>query len=182
MLLLSRDCILTLGAIRILFLRSWRSAHSSASAVIADASDVDVVDDGLLVHVVNLNGIYIINIAVVVEVATSPVATLITAAAVTVAVVDAAVESNLRAPVAGVPLIETAAPSPISGSPKTANKGGHDPRSGNPVIAAVLGVSPIAGCPNISGGGAQWLTVNRQRRRCDVDGYKNSGEGRCRQD
>src|SRR5260370_38583747 len=79
-----------------------------------------------------------------------------------------AVESNVRAPVAGIPDIEAFSPTPIARGPQHANYRRLNPGSGNPVVA-VLPVRPISGLPNVAGLGWRRLQVHRQRRGSDTN-------------
>src|SRR5579863_7707802 len=73
-----------------------------------------------------------------------------------------------RAPVAFIPVIGTAAPAPVAGSPKQTGFGGHHPRAWHPKVA-VIPIRPVAGRPQITIGGGHRLLVYRQCWRSDRD-------------
>ena len=88
------------------------------TAVVADAVYIDVVDDSLVVHVVNSVDVYVIDRAIVVEIAAAPVSAVIAVAWIAEAVINAAVESDGRSPETGVPVIQSSRKAPIAGCPK----------------------------------------------------------------
>jgi len=107
--------------------RSAVEAHTGAAAVFTDGAIVDVVDYG---------DVDIVDRAVVVEVAAAPVAALVADADIAKAVVDAAIEPDMRTPVATVKAIAVIVVAPVSGCPERALIGSLHPNAGNPVIAA----------------------------------------------
>jgi hypothetical protein len=92
-------------------------ADSAVSAVVADAVHRNVIDNGLVVDV-NVGDGHVVYGPVVIEVAVSPIATFITVPKVAESVVHAAVEADMRSPVARVPHIHAIAPSPVSRGPE----------------------------------------------------------------
>ena len=148
---------------RSLFRRRRASANPAVSAVIADVVVRSVVDDGLVVDIVNIRDVHVIHRAVVVEAAVVPISALIADATVAEAVVDAAVEADIRTPVAFIPGKGVAAPTPIARRPEKANFGSHHPRTRHPEVAFVS-VSPVAGRPQIAVGGGHRLGVDRVAR------------------
>jgi len=83
---------------------------------------------------------------VVEESAAAPFAADEADAAIAKAVINAAIESNVRSPVAGVPHVEAVVPAPVTRGPEHAH--GRDyPGSGHPVVTIVVAPGPIAGCP-----------------------------------
>src|SRR5690348_2404277 len=129
-----------------------------------DAALVDVVDNG---HVDVGDG------AIVEKLAPAPLAAVKADARVAVAVVDSAIEADVRSPIAAMPDVEAVSESPVTGSPEQARLGSEDPCSGNPEIA-VRAVSPVAGRPNVTRAGANWLSINGKRRRADANGNAHS--------
>ncbi len=142
--------------------------HSTLSAVEGHVRVVD--DDRLVIDVGDVGDVYVGDGAVVEEVAFAPLATLEAVAAVAEAVVDAAVEADLRSPVAFVEGVDAVIPSPVAGSPEQAGLGSFHPGAGNPVVAVVVTPGPIAGGPEVAFAGADGLRVNRQRGRTEADG------------
>ena len=101
-----------------LFLRG-RSRGSPTSATIeADASYSRIVDDGFVVDVRDVDAAEIIHGPVVSEDAVSPIAALIARTHIAEAIIDAAIESDMRSPISGVPNIEAVPPAPITRGPE----------------------------------------------------------------
>src|SRR6478672_7711006 len=95
------------------FLRG-RSRDSPARATVeADTSYSHIVDDGFVVDVGDVHTTEIVHGRVVAKDAVSPVAALVAGAHIAETVIDAAVVSNMRPPVSGVPSIKTVPPAPI---------------------------------------------------------------------
>ena len=153
---------------------SGTSADSAMAAVKANASNRDVVDHGAVVEV-TIADVNVVDGTVVVEVMTSPVATGIAGAHVTESVIHAAVETDVRSPVTGMPEVGAFMPSPIAGRPEQADGRGRRPCSRHPVVA-LRAVGPVAGGPNITVPGARGLLVNGQRGWGDRDRERNSRE------
>src|SRR5580692_5778699 len=114
-------------------------AHSTGAAV--ECHMRVVVDDYRFVHVdISDRGSTYARDCRVIEVRpVAPLAAVKSVSAVTVAVVDAAVESNLRAPVTRIPHVGAIVP------------------------------RPVAGGPQISGAGAKWLLIDGQRWWADAN-------------
>lgn len=137
--------------------------HATRSAVVTDAGHVDVVvDSRLVVHVVNYCRIDICYASVVIEVAASPVPAVVTAARIAVPIINAAVVADLRSPVALVPVVGVILKGPVARSPQQADLGWEDPRSGNPIVASIFVIRPVAGDPHVAGAGAKRLLVHGQ--------------------
>ena len=149
--------------------RSVRTCvHSTPAAVIADVVVGGVVDHGFVVDVVNIRDVDVVHRAVVVEGSVVPISALIADAAITEAVVDAAVEADLRAPVAIIPGVGVATPAPITRSPEQARFRSHHPRTRHPEVA-FLAVGPVTGRPYIALSGGHRLFIHRKCRRSDGD-------------
>ncbi len=127
-------------------------------------NDSDPIAGVIVVNVMYHARVYVIVRAVVEEVAGMPIAALVAEANVAKAVVDAAVEADVQAPVAGIKAIATAVEPPIARRPERAGIGWFDPRAGHPVIAS-RAPCPIAGSPDIAVSGRRWLLIVGQRRR-----------------
>src|SRR5579859_1731017 len=84
--------------------------------------DIDVVDDGLIVSVVDDVDVDVVDGRVVLESIAGPAATVVTLADVAEAVVDAAVEADVRPPVAGVERVRTAGESPEARRPEQSRR------------------------------------------------------------
>src|SRR5215470_7233441 len=154
-----------LVAIRLITDSTW-------SAVEADARNVALIDnDAIFVDVVDVDHVDVGDGAVVVVVAAAPVAAIEASAGIAEAVVNSAVETDVRSPVAGVPNVEAFTPTPITGRPEVTGLRGDHPRAGNPEIVFVfVTVGPITGNPDIALAGANGLCINWQCRRADPNG------------
>src|SRR6202035_5244845 len=111
---------------------------------------------------------------VVGEVAALPTSALKALAAIAKAVVHAAVEADVRSPVAGVEEEGATAPAPVAGSPEQDDAGRLHPDARNPVVA-VGAVRPVAGSPEIAVAGAERLGVDGQWRRRDANRDEDLG-------
>src|ERR1017187_1763811 len=131
---------------RCLFCLGRAGANSTRAAVIADMVHGGVIDHGLVVNIVNVRGVHVIHRAVVAEGSVIPISAFIADTTIAEAVVDAAVEADMRAPIAFIPGVGVAAPTPIPGSPEEANFGSHDPGTRHPEVA-IITIAPVAGCP-----------------------------------
>ena len=148
-----------------LLLGGLSRANTAVAAVVADASRiVIVVDDRSVVSIVNDGDIDVVHGAIVGKVIAIPSPTQIANANVTEPIIHAAIKSDVRSPITGVPEIAAVAPTPVAGCPKNADTGSQHPGPGHPVIIVVF-VSPIAGRPDIALPRAYWLFVDRQFRR-----------------
>jgi len=94
----------------------------------------------------------------------APVAALVAIAAVAIAVIDAAIVTDMQAPVAAVEAITVMPEAPIAGGPESALVGSLNPPAGNPVITG-WSPCPVAGRPEIAVAGILRLIVFGQRRR-----------------
>src|SRR5215471_691686 len=152
---------------------------STGSAVVAHTSDI--VDHCGVIDVVYIDDVHVGHCAVVKELSATPVAAMESHAGIAEAVVDAAIESDMRSPVALVPHVITVIPAPITGSPEDADNRRLHPGSRDPVIA-IGTVRPVAGRPDVSRPGTNRLHIHRQRRRADSYGntYRNLGSRRNR--
>jgi len=131
-------------------------AHTCAAAVVsADAAVVNVMHHG---------DVHIVDRAVVIEVSAAPVAALVADADIAKAVVHAAIEADMRTPVATVKPIAVIVVAPVAGRPQRALVGSLHPSAGNPIIAA-LTPGPVAGRPQIAVAGSRRLVVVGQGRR-----------------
>jgi hypothetical protein len=148
---------------------------AAATAVIADASGV--LNNLLSIYVVDDRCVDVVHLTVIKKASAVPITAGITVADVAIAVVDASIEADLRVPVASIPEVNPVAPTPVSRSPQQSNLGRFHPRSGNPVIAAVFGVAPVARRPDITLARAYGLRVNRQHRWSNRDRQGNLSRG-----
>jgi len=155
-------------------LRRRARSYSAPSAVKCHMRMV-VYDDRLVVDVGHVRDVG--DRPVVEESAPAQFPTLEATAEVSEPVINAAIETNVRAPIAGIPNVEAIVPTPISGCPQKAHFRSQHPGARHPVVAVIVAPGPITGCPQIAGSGANGLRVNRQRRRSESHGnpYANLG-------
>src|SRR6266705_2960883 len=151
-----------------------RCRTSSASAPAAVKADPrTIVDDRRVVGIVNDGDVHVGHRAVVVVVATSPVAAEKADTGVAETVVNAAVEADFGSPVARVPNVEAVFPSPIPWSPEQADLRREYPCSRDPEMA-VRTVSPVARDPNVARFRTNRLYVHGQHRRTNPNGDAHS--------
>src|SRR5579864_8472053 len=149
-----------------LFLRGGARLYAAVSSVVADASDVALIDNGRVVHVMNDGDVHIVHGAIVEKAVVVPTSAVVTVAEVSVAIVDPAIKSHHS--IRPVPCVEdepAAAPSPIAWSPQKAYFGRENPSPRHPVIIVVVLVpGPVARRPDITFTRANGLFVNGQIR------------------
>ena len=149
---------------RALFCRGYM-----ATIAVTVVVDGDIVDDRLVVGVADYIGVDVIDGGVVLERTVIPAAALVTIADITVTVVDSAVVTDVRPPIALVVDEAIAAAIPVSGRPVKIGLRWLCPGSRHPVIAAAL-IAPVPRSPQESNAGTWRLFINRQRwRRLDHD-------------
>src|SRR4051812_39554890 len=90
----------------------------------------------------------VIDAAVVIEIPAVPIAAFIAFTEITEAVIDAAVEANVRAPIAGVPKICAAVKPPVTRGPQEARLRRDHPGAGHPKIS-VRAIRPVTGGPDV---------------------------------
>jgi hypothetical protein len=142
--------------------RHWRSAWApegldlggprahvnAASAPVVGDARVVVHDDGAVVDVGDAGDIDAVDGVVVVEVVALPIAAIVAIAGVAEAIVDAAIETDVQAPVAAMKAPAIVIPTPIAGSPESTVVGWSAPGAGNPIVAGRTPV-PVTGGPDI---------------------------------
>ncbi len=97
-----------------LILSGRTRGDATFATVIADAVHCRIVGHRSVVSVVNVGDAHVIHGSVVLELPVVPAATLITLAAVAEAIIDPAIETDLRTPVAFIESKSAAVPSPNS--------------------------------------------------------------------
>jgi hypothetical protein len=154
--------------------RSTRVAHhsqllsrgprldSATPAVVTDAIAA-VFPHLIVVNVVDGRG-HVGHRAVVVQSAVIPISAVIATARISIAVVDAAVVTNVRTPVARVPMVVAVIVAPPGRRPKRTYVRSHNPRAGYPVITGA-GIAPVAWRPNVIVAGSGRLAVLGKRGR-----------------
>jgi hypothetical protein len=156
------------------------SRRAATSAVEADAIHAAVAGHSAAVYVVNSRAIDVSDGAVVVKRTMIPIPAIVAEARITEPVVDSSIESHRQAPIPFVPYVDAIAPAPIAWCPERTSEGRQHPRAGYPIIA-VGAIRPITRRPHISFAWTNRLRVNRQERRSDRDGYRNTPKG-CSRD
>src|SRR6266566_8059266 len=135
--------------------------RSARPAIEADSRCTGFNVNSLLVDMSDRDVTKIVDRSIVDEHAIVPPATLITDAAVTKAVIDSAIETNVGAPIACVPYVDSIAPSPIARRPQQGYCRRQHPGARNPVISNRAN-PPIAGDPYVTGCRNRGLLVDRQ--------------------
>ena len=120
-----------------------RMNHDPARAVEAHMHVID--DHRAAVNVVEAHA-HIEHGAIVEERPASPLAAFEAYATVSEAVIDAAVKADVRSPVATVPAVAAMLKAPVARRPQHAYRR-DNPRSRDPVVAAIFIPSPITGGP-----------------------------------
>lgn len=156
------------------FLRRRPSAHSTRTVEASAVYRVVVVHHRLVINVVDYCYIDVIHRSVVVEIVSAPISTLVTFSHIPIPVIYPAIETDVRSPVAVIPLVYSVVPSPISRRPQVAGRRRKHPCAGNPVIIfIVFAVSPVAGRPDIIFARTNGLHVDWQRWGRDSNRYSN---------
>jgi hypothetical protein len=155
--------------------------NSAGSAVVRGVIWIlyDVLVDDLAVDVggVDVGFIHTHDSGVVSEFVAAPLTTGEADAAVTVSIVDAAVVADVLTPVAVIEAVLSVIPTPIRRGPECTLVGSGNPGAGNPVVAAVVVVAPVAGCPHEIWLRADGLLIFKHggRSESDVDADANLG-------
>jgi hypothetical protein len=123
---------------RVLFVRPGkflgrRLGFSSAGPIEADMVHRRRVDR-LVIGVGDDGRIHSGNSGIVKEHPVIPIAALVTRAGVSEAVVDAAVITDMRSPISGVPNVPRTLKAPVARSPQQTHSGWDHPGAGHPVI------------------------------------------------
>jgi len=139
---------------------SWCGLNALGATVVTHPVDGGVVDHAAFVDIRDVDVSNIIDRAVVAEGPVVPIPAFIAGATIPETVVDATVEADMRTPVADIPGVGIAAPTPITGRPEQANFGSHYPRTRHPEVALIT-ISPVAGRPQITVARDHGLRVHR---------------------
>jgi hypothetical protein len=103
-----------------LLLRRGTRSYSALSAVERNVR-VIVYDHGLVIDIGDVGDIHVGHRAVVEKSAAAPFAAREAFAEVSEAVINAAIESDMRAPIASIPKIDAVVPTPVAWGPQKAN-------------------------------------------------------------
>src|ERR1700680_763947 len=164
-----------------LLLRRRARVDPTIAAVVADPVHRRIVDHRGVVSVGNVGDVHVVHRTIVGEASVVPAPAFITLPGVAVAIIDSAVETYVRTPVAIIEDISVVIPTPIAWGPQETDFRSHDPRTWHPVIIAlVLAVSPVPRGPDVTLGGGGRLLVYGQRRRGDRNGYTDLRKRCCR--
>lgn len=159
----------------------WRR-RTAQTAVAAEVGDASVVDVRVVHHfyaaVVNVvvydARLYAVHSGVVPEVIVIPVATLISVADVAEAIVDTTVEADVVSPIAVVPTVMAAIPTPPSGCPQCTDKRWRNPCAGDVVVTGGR-VIPVAGRPHVVRTGRHRLFIILRQWRRSFGGSRHVG-------
>src|SRR5215469_10270745 len=141
-------------------------SRAAGSAVEAYIRHRRAVDHCLIVDVCNIDATEIVDGLIVVEDAVLPITTLVADASIAEAVVDAAIETDVRTPIAGMQHVDAIAPPPIGRRPQQADSGWQHPCARHPVIT-LRTICPEAGRPDVA---------DVRHRRLIVDGEQGRGD------
>ncbi len=133
---------------------------SAIAAVEAGAAGSHVVDDGPAVDIGDIRRAYVTHCGVIIKESIAPVSAQITDAKVAEAIVNPAVETDHRAPIAGIPHVHALLPCPVPRSPERAHEGRWHPCAGHPVVAVNRVPGPVTGRPEVAGTGADRLRIH----------------------
>ena len=150
---------------------SWPDGRAAIAAVEAD---VTCGRRDLIEEAGDMSRSKVVHAAVIVKLIVSPVAAVVSLAGISESIVDAAVVSDSRAPIAGVEdvIVVGVVPRPVTGRPVVADRRRLLPVARDPVIFRSI-PGPIAGNPQVAGPRNWRLGVDRQQRRGDrrADGH-----------
>lgn len=138
-------------AVPTLFIRRRPRIHAVRSTVVTDSVvDVYVADHRAInVHVVNLSDVHVGHRAVVIELTIAPFASNVSRSKVSEAVIDPAVKSDVRSPIAGMPnvIVAIRVVTPPARSPIQPGVGSKHPRAWDPVVT-IRPPCPVTGNPD----------------------------------
>lgn len=143
------------------FLRRRPRIDAAAAAVVAHTSS-PIILHTVFIHIVKARG----NIghgAIVIEPALIPIPAVVTAARISKSVIDTAVISDVRRPIAGMKQVDAVIISPPWRSPQSADIRRQNPCARNPIIPAAC-VVPITRGPHVIVARRGCLVVFGQRR------------------
>jgi hypothetical protein len=149
--------------LRVLLLRRRTPRDPAfASVVTHPIHDRRIVDDGLVIHVVNIGDVHIRHRPVVEEAIVIPSSALETITEITEPVVDAAIETDLRSPIALMKKEHTPLPAPPRRGPQEAYFRSQNPGARHPKIVSVVVIPrPITWRPYVALAGAKRLLIDR---------------------
>ena len=144
-----------------LFFLRRQHCRPARPAIEADSRCTGFNVNSLLVDMSDRDIPKIVDRTIVDEHAIVPLAALVTDAAVTIAVIDTAIKTNVGAPIACVPYVDTVTPGPITGRPQQAHSRRQHPGARNPVISNRAD-TPVARGPYVTGCRNRRLLIDRQ--------------------
>ncbi len=160
LLLCRRPCLHATGA----------TIETCAAIIVDDHCTVDI---GIMNH----GCIYPGNRSIVTKMAAIPLAPAIPYTTITKPIVNPAIKSNMRTPIAAMPAIGTTGPAPIARSPQKSYGRRRRPVTWHPVISISIIPGPISRYPEIPVHRTKWLLIDRYGRRCNM--YRNSNADLC---
>src|SRR5262249_9685471 len=141
--------------------------YPTVSPVKARTVNVHVLGEGVInVGVIDDSPIYIGHSGIVLECVSTPSSAPVTVSGVAKTVINAAVKTNCRSPVALVKHESAASPTPPSRGPKQTYPRRRDPHAWDPIIVVIIVVpTPVTRSPDIARDRTGRLHDYRQRRR-----------------
>jgi hypothetical protein len=150
--------------------RTWPRGDPARPAIIANPVDSRIVDNRPVnIRIVNDRGVDVDHRRIIPEMTTYPIATGKARTVIAASVVDTAIKADMRPPISGIPGIDPADITPVTGRPKEADLRRCSPISRYPVISIIVIIGPISRNPQISVLGADRLLIHRNDRRPDMD-------------
>jgi hypothetical protein len=175
---LARRC----GGMRIMFgrgfLRSRPRTHTSSPVETCAITTDCIVHHGPVIGVVNDGRIYMGHGRVVSEMTSLPLTSKEANAHIPKAIVDASIEADMRAPIAGMEDIGTTNEAPIRRRPEQTDRWRRHPNSRHPVVASRT-IGPVARVPEIPVFGGWRLHIHRQGWRRNPDRDADANGIRC---
>jgi len=145
-----------------LFLRPWPGIYAATATVKAPAVVIINYHRTVDISIVDNGPVYVYHRGIVAKLVAFPPATAIAITAIAVTIVNAAVKTNMRAPITNVKSVESAGITPVSGCPVQTGIWRGNPHAWYPVVTIfIIVISPIAWLPYITIGRAFGLHINR---------------------
>jgi hypothetical protein len=151
-------------------LRCGPCIYSTASAVETSARPMLLLH-GIVVNIVHDGCVHVGHGLVVYDAVVIPIRTMVAAARVSESIVNAAVKTYVRTPIAGVPTVDSGLKAPPRRCPQRTHPWSKHPRTRYPVVSGA-GIIPVSGGPNIIVSGTRRLRVIGYRRRGLLSFYR----------
>ena len=141
--------------------------ETCAAIIVDDHCTVDI-------RIMDHGSIYPGNRGIVTKMAAIPLATAIPYTTITKPIVNPAIKSNMRTPIAAMPAIGATGPAPIARSPQKSYSRRRRPVTRHPVISISIIPGPVTRYPKITVHRTKRLLIDRYGRRCNMYGNSNA--------